>query len=67
MKKNRRKPGTVQPGKVPVLDRKGHVRGHLSPVGGTSVSAARFTHEHGAVLGKVKVQGQSRTSWHFPK
>jgi hypothetical protein len=57
-----RRPGAVPPGKVGVYDRENRLRGHVTKAA-TSVSAARFTGEHGAVLGKVK----GRTSWTFPK
>jgi len=61
-KKQKRKPGEVQPGKVAVLDDKGRLRGHVGPRA-TSVSASRFTGKPGAVLGKTG----DRDSWSFPK
>ena len=58
-----RKPGTVPPGKVGVYDREGRLRGHLTRAA-TSVSASRFTGEHGAKLGKGP---DGRASWTYPK
>jgi len=60
--KKRRKVGEVPPGKIAVVDRKGRLRGHVGPKA-TSVTAARFTGEHGAKLTK----DGDRTSWSFPK
>lgn len=63
MKKKPRKPGTVPPGKFPVYDRSGHLRGHVGPKA-TAVTVTRFTGQAGAVLGKKKGE---RDSWSFPK
>jgi hypothetical protein len=60
--KKKRKIGEVPPGRIPVLDHAGNVRGHLGKRA-TAASAARFTGHHGAVLRKVK----GRDSWAFPK
>jgi len=57
-----RKPGTVPPGRIGVYDRQDNLRGHLTPAA-TSVSAARFTGEHGAKLTKK----DGRTTWTYPK
>ena len=58
----KRKPGQVPPGRIPVLDHAGNVRGHVGPRA-TAATAARFTKRTGAVLRKVK----GRDSWTFPK
>jgi hypothetical protein len=63
-KKKERKPGTVPPGKFPVYDRAGNLRGHVGKKA-TSVTAARFTGQAGAKLTKGK--NGERTSWSFPK
>jgi hypothetical protein len=63
MKKKTRKPGEVPEGKIGVLDRKGRLRGVVGPKA-TSVTAARFSGEHGATLRKDK---DGRDSWSFPK
>ena len=65
MKKKQRRPGQVPPGRIPVLDRKGQLRGHVGPRA-TSVTASRFTGQPGAVLTKGKSKGE-RDSWSFPK
>ena len=66
MSKNKiRKPGTVPPGKIGVYDSKNRLRGHVGPKA-TSVTAARFTGQAGAVLTKGKSKGE-RDSWSFPK
>jgi hypothetical protein len=64
MKKQKRKIGEVPPGKIAVLDRKGRLRGVVGPKA-TSVTAARFSGEHGAKFTKGK--GGERDSWSFPK
>jgi hypothetical protein len=63
MSKKQRKPGTVPPGRIAVLDRKGNLRGHVGPKA-TSVTASRFTGQPGAKLTKNKGE---RDSWSFPK
>jgi hypothetical protein len=65
MKKKQRKPGTVPPGRIAVLDRAGNLRGHVGPHA-TSVTASRFTGQPGATLTKGKSKGE-RDSWSFPK
>jgi hypothetical protein len=65
MSKQKRKPGTVPPGKVGVYDRVGNLRGHVGKKA-TSVTASRFTNQPGAVLTKGKSKGE-RDSWSFPK
>ena len=60
----KRKPGEVPPGKIAVLDPRGHVRGHVGPRA-TSATAARFHGRFGSKLTKDKATG--RTSWSFPK
>jgi len=64
-KKKQRKIGEVPPGRIAVLDRRGHVRGNVGPRA-TSITAARFTGQSGAVLTKAKSKGE-RDSWSFPK
>jgi hypothetical protein len=61
MSEKQRKPGTVPPGRIAVLDRKGNLRGHVGPKA-TSVTASRFTGQPGAKLTKGE-----RDSWSFPK
>jgi hypothetical protein len=62
MSKKKRKPGEVPEGRIGVFDRNGHLRGHVGPKA-TSVTAARFTEQHGARLTKK----DGRDSWTFPK
>jgi hypothetical protein len=64
MKKKQRKPGTVPPGRIAVLDRAGNIRGHVGPQA-TGATAARFTGQTGAKLTKGK--NGERDSWSFPK
>jgi hypothetical protein len=56
-----RKPGTVPPGRIGVYDGDGNLRGHVGPKA-TSVTAARFTNQHGAKLGKK----DGRLAWLTP-
>lgn len=56
------KPGTLPEHRIPVFDFKGHMRGHVGPAA-TSVTVARFVHQHGAKLGKK----DGRTAWLGPK
>ncbi len=56
-----RKPGTVPLGRIGVYDANGHLRGHVGSKA-TSVTAARFTEQHGAKLGKKN----GRTAWLTP-
>jgi hypothetical protein len=65
MKKKPRKPGEVAPGKIAVLDRAGNLRGQVGKRA-TSVTAARFTGQTGAVLTRMKA-GDKADSWCFPK
>lgn len=56
------KPGVLPEHRIPIYDHKGHMRGHVGPAA-TSVSVARFVHQHGAKLGKK----DGRTAWLGPK
>jgi len=58
----KRKPGTVPPDRIPVLDQRGNVAGHVGPRA-TAATAARFTKRTGAKL----MKRNGRDSWCFPK
>ena len=61
MSKQQRKIGEVAPGRIPVLDRAGNVRGNVGPKA-TAATTARFLGHHGAKLTKKK----GRTVWQSP-
>jgi hypothetical protein len=61
MSERKRKPGTVPPGRIGVYDASGNLRGHVGRKA-TSVTAARFTERHSAVLGKK----DGRAAWLTP-
>jgi hypothetical protein len=61
MSKKQRKVGEVPPGRIGVYDASGNLRGHVGPRA-TSVTATRFTEQHGAVLGKKN----GRKAWLTP-
>lgn len=57
----KRKTGEVPPNKIGVYDASGNLRGHVGPKA-TSVTATRFTEQHGAVLGEK----DGRKAWLTP-
>jgi hypothetical protein len=61
-KKKIRKVGEVPPGKIPVFDPQGRLRGHVGPKA-TAASVARF-HGYG---GSQLTKKDGRDSWSFPK
>lgn len=62
MRKKARKVGEVRPGRIPIYDRKGNLRGNVGKQA-TSATVARFVGEYGAKLTKK----DGRNSWSFPK
>jgi hypothetical protein len=50
--------GEVREGRIPIVDHKGRLRGHVGPKA-TAVTVARFTGTHGAELKKV----DGRDTW----